>query len=154
MCFADAIGQSASTVGLELSEFLGRSSVIRFSSTIGTNAVLTHSGPKLGLLVTEGEEGTLYGAAAGDLIFQFVAADMVAGVAERVSEDGRVELAPDREAVAAAARGLLERGARILVVSLRNGASNPRTSGRSLGRSTPATPATTSGPSPRCCPRR
>jgi N-methylhydantoinase A/acetophenone carboxylase len=125
VCFADAIGQSASTVGLELSEFLRRSSVIRFSSTIGTNTVLTHSGPKLGLLVTGGDEGALYGAAADDLIFQFVPADMVAGLAERVSEDGQVELAPDPEAVGVAARGLLERGARILVVSLRNAASNP-----------------------------
>src|SRR5207253_3447854 len=87
--------------------------------------VLTRSGPKLGLLVTEGEEGDLYGAAAGNLIFRFVAPDMVAGVAERVSEDGRVEHGPDPAAVAASARGLLERGARILVVSLRNGASNP-----------------------------
>lgn len=125
VCFAEAIAQSASTVGLELGEFLRRSSVIRFSSTIGTNTVLTRSGPKLGLLVTAGEEGSLYGAVDGGLVFQFLADGMVAGVDESVSADGRVGRIPDREEVAKAVRRLLERGARILVVSLRNSVLNP-----------------------------
>lgn len=125
VCFAEAIAQSASTVGLELGEFLRRSSVIRFSSTIGTNTVLTRSGPKLGLLVTAGEEGSLYGAADGGLVFQFLADGMVAGVDESVSADGRVGRIPDREEVGKAVRRLLERGARILVVSLRNSVLNP-----------------------------
>ena len=125
VCFAEAIAQSASIVGLELGEFLRCSSVIRFSSTIGTNTVLTRSGPKLGLLVTAGEEGSLYGAADGGLVFQLLADGMVAGVEESVSADGQVGRIPDREEVAKAARRLLERGARILVVSLRNSVLNP-----------------------------
>jgi N-methylhydantoinase A len=125
VCFADAIAQSATTVGMDLGEFLLRSSVIRFSSTIGTNTILTRSGPKLGLLVTRGEESSLYGAAAGGLIYQFLSEGMVAGVEEQVADDGTVQRAPDGEEIAATVRGLLERGARILVVCLRNSVLDP-----------------------------
>lgn len=125
VCFADAIAQSAEAVGLEREEFLRRTSVIRFSSTIATNTALTRSGPKLGLIVTKGDETALYGAAEGGAIFQFVPRDMVAGIDERVTEQGEVEREPDREELNRAVRALLERGARIVVVSLRNSSVNP-----------------------------
>jgi N-methylhydantoinase A/oxoprolinase/acetone carboxylase beta subunit len=125
VCFADAIDQSAAAVGLDREAFLRRTSVIRFSSTIATNTALTHTGPKLGLIVTAGDESGLYGAAEGGAIFQFIPPDMVAGIDERVTEEGQVEREPDSEDVNRIVRGLLERGARILVIGLRNAGANP-----------------------------
>ncbi len=125
VCFADAISECAAAVGVPRDVFLRQTSVIRFSSTIATNTALTLSGPKLGLIVTAGEEGTLYGAAEGGKIFQFILPDMVAGIEEEVSVDGEVAREPDPEQVNQVARDLLERGARILVVSLKNSNANP-----------------------------
>ncbi len=132
VCFADAIAQSAATVGLDRTQFLRQISIIRFSSTIGTNTILTRSGPKLGLLVTAGEPASLYGAAEGGPIFQFIAPDMVAGIEERVSPDGEVERVPDPAEVNRVVQDLLERGARILVVSLGNATANPANEGEVL----------------------
>ena len=46
VCFADAIRASAEALQLPLEQFLRQAEVIRFSSTIGTNTVLTHTGPR------------------------------------------------------------------------------------------------------------
>jgi N-methylhydantoinase A/acetophenone carboxylase len=50
---------------------------------------------------------------------------MVVGIAEEVAAGGEVKREPDPSEVNRVVRDLLERGARILVVSLRNGAANP-----------------------------
>lgn len=125
VCFADAISQSAGAVDLPRDEFLRRTSVIRFSSTIATNTALTLSGPKLGLIVTAGSEHDLYGAAAGGNVLRFIPPGMVSGIDEEVTPEGEVRKDPDAEQINHVVRNLLERGARILVVSLRNGAANP-----------------------------
>jgi N-methylhydantoinase A/oxoprolinase/acetone carboxylase beta subunit len=124
VCFAEAIRASADAFGLALEDFLREAAVIRFSSTIGTNTVLTRSGARLGLLVTTGAEDDLYGAAEGGTIHQFVPAGAVAGIEEEVSPGGELLREPDPNQVSRAVRGLLELGARLLVVSLRNASAN------------------------------
>ena len=124
VCFAEAIRAAAEAVGLKVEEFLRSADVIRFSSTIGTNTILTHTGPRVGLLVTKSAEADLYGASANDALFAFVAPDMVVGIEETIGADGETALAPDAMEVNQSVRSLLERGSRILVVSLRNGALN------------------------------
>jgi len=128
VCFADAIEASAQAVGLPRHDLLRRTAVIRFSSTIATNTALTLSGPKLGMLVTAGGRQDLYGLAGTDdeaRIAQFIGPDMITGLAEEVSPDGEVLLAPSGDEVIGAVRDLLERGARLIVVCLRNSAVNP-----------------------------
>jgi N-methylhydantoinase A len=124
VCFADSIRASAEALGLPLQDFLRRADVIRFSSTIGTNTVLTHSGPRVGLIVSTGAEDDLYGAAEGGAIHQFVPAEAVAAIEEEVTTDGELRLEPDPIAIAGAVRELLELGSRLLVVSLRNASAN------------------------------
>jgi N-methylhydantoinase A/acetophenone carboxylase len=125
VCFADAIRAGAEALELPLEMFLREAAVIRFSSTIGTNTVLTRSGPRLGLLVSAGAQDNLYGAAGGGALHQFVPPGAIAGIKEEVGPGGEVQLEPDREQVARAVRGLLELGARLLVVSLRGASANP-----------------------------
>lgn len=125
VCFADAIRASAEVLELPLTAFLRRADVIRFSSTIGTNTVLTRSGPRLGLLVSTGAQDALYGAADAAAIHRFVDPDAVAGIDEEIAPGGELRREPDPDEVARVVRGLLERGARLLVVSLRNASANP-----------------------------
>jgi len=128
VCFSDAIEASAQAVGLARHDLLRRTAVIRFSSTIATNTALTLSGPKLGLLVTAADKQALYGltgTADGARIAQFIEPDMITGIAEHLSPAGEVLLSPSADEVIAAVRDLLERGARLLVVCLRNSAVNP-----------------------------
>jgi N-methylhydantoinase A len=128
VCFSDAIEACAQAVGLTRHDLLRRTAVIRFSSTIATNTALTRSGPKLGLLVTAADADGLYGLAGtadGARLAQFIAPDMITGIAEEVSPDGEVRLRPSASEVVAAVRDLLERGARLLVVCLRHSAVNP-----------------------------
>jgi N-methylhydantoinase A len=128
VCFADAIEASAQAVGMDRHDLLRRTAVIRFSSTIATNTALTRSGPKLGLLVTAADRQSLYGlAGTADeaRIAQFIEPDMITGIGEQVTPAGEVLLSPSAGEVVAAVRDLLERGARLLVVCLRNSAVNP-----------------------------
>ncbi len=133
VCFADAIARCAEAVGIGLPLLLRHSDVIRFSSTIGTNTILTRSGPKLGLIVTRGEEAALYGAAEGGRIFEFLSPAMVRGIDEAVAASGDVVRAVDSRQVDEAVRELLELGARLIVVSLRNATINPSNE-RAVGR--------------------
>ena len=128
VCFSDAIEASAQAVGLARYDLLRRTAVIRFSSTIATNTALTRSGPKLGLLITADARDTLYGLTgtpAGATLAEFIDPDMITGLAEELSSDGEVLLAPAADEVIAAVRDLLERGARLLLVCLRHSAVNP-----------------------------
>ncbi len=118
-CLLNCIEAGASRFGISMEEFLKQTEVIRFSCTIGTNALIQKNGPKLGLIVTKGHERRLYAhedpvPALGLL----VARDMVEGVQSVTGSKG-THAAPIREAeLRRAVRKLLEKGARILVVSL------------------------------------
>ncbi|MCL6562959.1 MAG: hydantoinase/oxoprolinase family protein [Firmicutes bacterium] len=125
-CFMQCITGAAEAYQRDLEAFLRDTSTIRLSTTVGTNLLVERSGPKVGLMVTEGFESNLYGDSGSPLILdRYVPRGLVEGVAEMVDEDGRVVVAPDKEAVLAAVRHLLHEGARMIVVSLRRAASNP-----------------------------
>jgi N-methylhydantoinase A/oxoprolinase/acetone carboxylase beta subunit len=115
VCFADAIDASARSLGLTREQFLRRADIIRFSSTIATNTVVTRSGPKLGLIGSAGCEKDLYGAAQSGRVFDFVPSTMVVAISEP----------PDPDEVSLVVRRLLELGARTLVVSLAKATADP-----------------------------
>ena len=55
----DALSRAAKEIGLSLEEFLSKTKMIVHGTTISTNAVLTYSGAKTGLLTTENFEDIL-----------------------------------------------------------------------------------------------
>jgi acetophenone carboxylase len=58
----DCLLKGSEKAGLEeLSDFLAKVEVLRWSSTITTNVLAEKKGPKLGLLIDKGQEATLYG---------------------------------------------------------------------------------------------
>lgn len=127
VCFLDCIRSGAERFGISLEEMLRQTGVIRFSSTIATNAIIQHSGPKLGLMVTVGHEADLYevgGTEPAAVSNGFVQPDMAAGVSEQVSTAGEVLQSPNPEAVLASMQDLIDRGARAIVICLANAGVN------------------------------
>jgi N-methylhydantoinase A len=54
----DAVAEAARSVGVESAELLGRTKLFKHGSTVATNALITHSGVKVGFITTKGFEDT------------------------------------------------------------------------------------------------
>lgn len=121
VCFNKCVEEGAKRFGFKnVSDFLRRTKTIRFSTTVGTNALIQKSGPKLGLIVTKGYENTLYQDQENPVLDFIVDRDMVVGLDEEVSENGEIVMPVKKEEIRRATKELLEKGARALVVSLKN----------------------------------
>ncbi|MDH3644307.1 MAG: hydantoinase/oxoprolinase family protein, partial [Gammaproteobacteria bacterium] len=59
--FLNCLEAAAERLGMSLTETLQQTSVIRYSTTYGTNTIIQRTGPNLGVLVTEGHQDDLYG---------------------------------------------------------------------------------------------
>jgi N-methylhydantoinase A len=121
VCFLKCIEEGANKFGITVSQLLHETEVIRFSSTHATNTLIQRSGPRLGLIVTGGYEKNLYSPNATSPALDFIIpSEMVAGIDEPAGKENL-----DIEQVRLAIRGLLGRGARIIVVSLQDAHINP-----------------------------
>ncbi len=120
VCFGNCIEEGARSFGVAVSDMLRSAEVIRFSSTIGSNTMITKSGPKVGLVVARGFEDSLYGEKGyKESLFDFILSPaMVQGIDEAVDTRGKVTKTPEGEEVRGVVKQLLQRGARIIVVSL------------------------------------
>lgn len=107
-CFINCLKEGAAGFGVPLAQFLRQCSVVRLSTTLGTNTLLQRRGPLIGLLVAKGHETNLYGSGEAALFKLCLRPDMVVGIAD----------ATDAEAVLAAVRQLVAAGARMVAVSL------------------------------------
>jgi N-methylhydantoinase A/oxoprolinase/acetone carboxylase beta subunit len=106
--FRELLDEAARQLGHgDLRAFLDEVSLIRWSSTITSNALGERKGAKLGLLVRPGSERSLYGDGPSPAVGTLVAERNVVGVD-----------ADDGQAVLEAVRRLLEDGARRICVSL------------------------------------
>jgi N-methylhydantoinase A len=123
--FLDCVKLGSRRFDLALDEFLRRTSVARLSTTIGTNLLVQRKGARIGLLVTAGNENTLYGNGPAKALGRIVAADMVLGISEAVDQSGDLAAPPNEDEVLTHIRSLIQKGAEIIVVSLRNAWRNP-----------------------------
>ncbi len=109
------IDQGATYLGLTQSELLQSTETVRFSTTIGTNALINRSGPKVGLLIGSRLAKSVLNALPEGLPLQEelnICLDETSG-------------GVDAKDVTEAVHQLLERGARILVVALDSGEGLP-----------------------------
>jgi len=124
LCFAECIRACAEVFGMEVPAMLAQTELIRFCNTIGTNTIIQRDGAKIGLLVSAGAD-TAPLTAAENAPAPLVPADMIAVIEERMDEGGASVRAPQTADFVQAAQGLIDRGARALVVALRNSERNP-----------------------------
>ncbi len=133
--FLDAIEAGAEKLDLMVEELLPRIDVIRYSTTVALNRLLQRMGPRIGLITTEGHESVIHigrGAqwvdgkvvaerrnlAAQNKPKPLIESDMIVGVQERIDSAGAVIRPLDEDDVRRKLRILIDRGARVIVVSL------------------------------------
>ncbi len=140
--FNEALEKANKVLGLELETILSQVDSVRYATTLGTNALIEHKGPKIGMLVTAGFEATVplsrargYGEGLDNLGKQdmpnaqrpapLVEAHMIRGVRERLDFQGKLVMPLDEEDVRRQIRSLVNSGAQIIVVALVNSVVNP-----------------------------
>jgi len=127
LCFMECVGEAAKRFGFQqASQLLAQMKTLRLSTTIGTNALIQASGPKLGLLVTRGGENAYAPAGTSNPAIDFIIPkDMIIGIDEELDKEGISINAPVASQVLAGVKTLLEKGARRIVVSLARSPLNP-----------------------------
>ncbi|HEY3059365.1 MAG TPA: hydantoinase/oxoprolinase N-terminal domain-containing protein, partial [Chloroflexota bacterium] len=122
----DSLARAAETMGINTSQLLGSTRFLGHGTTVGTNALLTRSGARTGLLTTRGHEDMLFMGrikqkVAGmneDQLHDFLTHDKddrplvprryVVGLNERIDYKGAEIVALDENEVRRAARQLVE----------------------------------------------
>jgi N-methylhydantoinase A/acetophenone carboxylase len=123
--FLACLEEGAKRIGFaDLGGLLRRCDVIRFCTTLTTNALVQGRGTRLGLLASRGLADDLCATAAPGAS-ALVEPDLIGVIDEEVDAAGAVVAMPRPEEVVQAARGLLGRGARALVVALPGSAREP-----------------------------
>jgi len=125
VCFMECIKSGAGRFEVPVEDLLYETDIIRFSNTIGTNTIIQRDGSRLGLLVSSGNESlvpTISEEGNPPLVFP----NMVVGIQEEVSSAGEILKQPEQTAIMSAVQGLIDRGARCLVVCLRHSDLNPK----------------------------
>lgn len=120
VCFMEGIKKCVSSYG-EVEKVLGHSEPVRWSSTVATNIIAMKKGSPVGLIVTKGYK---------DLLIQqmdiapFIATDLLVELDEEVDEKGTVVKSVQEEELIKLVEDLLDKGARVLAISLHNSSMN------------------------------
>jgi acetophenone carboxylase len=117
VCLMDCLAQAAAKLNFaDTLAFLEQVELIRWSTTITSNVLAELRGPRIGLLVSRGNERNLYGADSQDPVL-----DRLLNAHDVIGLDAN----PDDAAVMNAARSLLESGVRRICVSMKNSHRSP-----------------------------
>jgi len=133
--FMQVVEEAATAFDGDLADRLGAIDTVRYSTTVAMNRLIERSGPRIGLITTQGhEDAILIGKGAQwidgtrlderralpfmDKPEPLVPRELILGVRERVDGRGEVIRALDEEDVRRKVRVLVDRGARAIVVSL------------------------------------
>ncbi|TDE36302.1 hydantoinase/oxoprolinase family protein [Antarcticimicrobium sediminis] len=112
-CFLNCIKAGADAVALPVEKFLEQTDVIRFASTVGTNALIERSGAKIGLILSQ--DARALAPLAGGEGHGIIDPDML------------VEITPDMplDQVLGHAQDLIDAGAQCLVIALAGSEGDP-----------------------------
>ncbi len=140
--FNESLGDACKQLGLESSKLLSEVDSVRYSTTLGTNALIERKGPRIGVLVTSGFKSTIplsrargYGEGLSEHEQMdipnasrpepIVPIPMIREVRERIDYLGDVFWKLDEDDVRLRIRQLVDSGAEALVVMFTNSVVNP-----------------------------
>jgi N-methylhydantoinase A/acetophenone carboxylase len=140
--FLKGVSEAGRRFDLDPAGFLSRVETVRYCTTVGTNALIERTGPKLALITTAGFEDTVYIGRARSWADggspqenrdlgriakpqPLIRPDMVAGVRERIDSAGNVVCPLRPEDVRSKLQTLVDRGAMGFVVCLLWSFNNP-----------------------------
>ena len=109
---------------MSLENLLLQTGSLKFATTIGTNTIIQKSGPKIGLILTEGAKEEILGE-KNIFLKEFVPVATLAEIEETVDSGGEVIQEPNESLVVQKIETLLDNGARRIVISLRHADANP-----------------------------
>src|SRR5882724_1123248 len=140
----DAVDEAARTAGIETAKLLGNTTLFKHGSTVATNALITHSGVKVGFITTKGFEdtteimraiGRVDGLSADEIKHvtwitkpePFVQREQVVGVRERMDYQGNEIVPLNRADVMDSIRRLIEEDkVEAIAVSLMHAWAKPK----------------------------
>ena len=140
--FNEALEKAYQELGVGMEELLAGVDSVRYATTLGTNALIEHNGPRIGMLVTAGYEAMVplsrargYGEGLDDLGKQnlpdaqrpvpLVLPNMIEGVRERLGFEGELVMPVDEDDVRQKIRTLVDKGAQAIVICFVNSVVNP-----------------------------
>ena len=140
--FNEALDDATTQLGIGTHELLSNVDSVRYSTTLGTNALIERNGPRIGLIVTEGFGSTVplsRGRGYGEgLSFEqqrdltrakrpdpLVPIPMIALARERMNYAGEILMELDEEDLKHKMKYLVDQGAETIVVMLTNSVVNP-----------------------------
>lgn len=107
VCFRDVIARAAEEIGLTVPELLRETATVRYATTVGTNAIITRSGPRLGLITADGGERLYAENGESERAFDlFLDPAMVAAV-PKGAERSETSVEAAKALLAQSARGLV-----------------------------------------------
>ena len=127
VCMEDCIKDAARQFGISLGEMLLNTDVVRYSSTIGVNALITRQGSKVGLMVTKGFGQSLYAQDQRETepLFGIISKEMIVELEEEIDNEGKVLKPLEAAQVLEKMQYLIDMGAGAIAVSLQNSHLNP-----------------------------
>ncbi|WP_161976352.1 hydantoinase/oxoprolinase family protein [Mycolicibacterium sp. CH28] len=142
VCFSNALEAIAARFGRPVEEMLADTGVLRYSTTIGINALIERTGPKLGLITTRGFEDTIFVGRSrqwGDGLpieqirdlavirkpEPLIPRNLVVGIRERIDSAGTVLMPLDVDDVREQVQTLVDQGATGFVLALLWSFANP-----------------------------
>jgi N-methylhydantoinase A len=127
VCMADCIKDAAKQFGISLQEILLNADVVKYSSTIGINTLITRQGTKVGLVVTKGFGESLYAQEQGkpEQLLDIISNEMIVELEEEIDNEGNEVKPLNKVQVLEKIQYLIDMGAGAIAVSLRNSHLNP-----------------------------
>ncbi|MFT5426363.1 MAG: N-methylhydantoinase A [Gammaproteobacteria bacterium] len=140
--FNEAVEKAYTELNLTMEDILSEVDSVRYATTLGTNALIEHKGPRIGMLVTAGFEATVplsrargYGEGLDKLGMAnlpdarrpdpLVLPNMIEGVRERLDFEGKTVMPLDEPDVRNKIRVLVDKGAEVIVICFINSVVNP-----------------------------
>lgn len=127
VCLFNCLKEGAEQYGVSLKEMLLDTEIIRYSSTTGVNTLITRTGSKIGLMVTQGYKESLYSKDPKEIepLFSLISPEMIQEIEEEIDEAGDVIRTLKEDEVLSKMQYLIDMGARAITVSLKNSHINP-----------------------------
>jgi len=139
--FTNALSNGVEQLGLSIEDVLNQVDSVRYATTLGTNALIERSGPRLGLITTAGFEDSViigrcvqYGDGlpaqkqadipGADRPVPIIPREYIVGIKERLDYKGEVVLAPNKDDIRRQVQKLVDLGVRGFVVVLINSIVN------------------------------
>lgn len=142
MGFNEALDTACEQLAVTREQLLAQVDSVRYATTLGTNALIERSGPRVGLIITHGFESTVpisrgRGYAEGLPLNEIkdlsrakrpqplVPVTCIRGVKQRMDYRGKILVDLDENGARRAIRELVDEGVQAIVVTMANSVENP-----------------------------